>query len=254
MKVKKITKLLEKRYAKKLAYEGDPVGLYFIDENQEVEKVLVTLDLTIEVIEEAIKNEVDLVVTHHPFTYNGLEDEVVAFNNHKEELCRENNLGVYVLHTNYDVGYPGMNDVLIAKLGLSKIRTSKKANTDYMFLRHGQTNTTVYALAQDLKKIFDLKYVRVVGQNKPVKNVAIIGGDGSDFTVQIEAMKEEVDVLITGDYRYTRGLFAKENNLAVIEVPHSIEKVFIDEIAMLVSTLKVDVIKSKIDTDPFIIF
>jgi len=254
MKVKKITKLLEKKYNKKLAYPGDPVGLHFIEDNAEVEKVLITLDLTIDVINEALDHGVGLVITHHPFTYLGEEEEVKAFNEKKIAICKENNLGVYVMHTNYDVGYPGMNDILIEKLNLTKIRTSKKKNTDHMFFRHGETETTLYQLAAEIKKTFGYRYVRVIGHNKPVKKVALMAGNGADFAVQIEAMKEEADVYISGDFRYTRGLFAKENNLSVIEVPHSIEKVFIDDVYNQLEGLKVKVIKTQIDTDPFIVF
>lgn len=251
MKVKKIVDFLEARYDKGLAYEGDPIGLYVLDENREIDKVMVALDLTLEVFEEAVTNNVDLLVVHHPFTYNGEDPEVIAFNQHKMDLCQKQQLGVYVMHTNYDVADNGMNDVLISKLGLSDIRKSKLDNTSYQFMRHGKTQTTLYELADRLKSIFDLKFVRIIGEDKPVKKIGILGGDGSEFMVQIEALKEGVDAYITGDFRYTRGLYAKENNLAVIELPHSIENVFIDHVYNQLNDLDVEVIKTQINTDPF---
>jgi putative NIF3 family GTP cyclohydrolase 1 type 2 len=109
----------------------------------------------------------------------------------------------------------------------------------------------LFELADQLKTIFGLKFVRIVGDDKPIKNIGILGGDGSDFMVQIEALKENVDAYITGDFRYTRGLYAKENNLAVIELPHSIENVFIDHVFNQIKELEVEVIKTQINTDPF---
>lgn len=68
-----IVKYLEKRFPLNLAYEWDKVGLQVGSKNSKVERVLITLDVTIEVINEAIEQGASLIITHHPFIFNPLK-------------------------------------------------------------------------------------------------------------------------------------------------------------------------------------
>ena len=70
MKLKTLVKKIEAKYPLDLAYDWDNVGLLVGDFDNDIQKVLVVLEANEKVIDEAIENNVDLIVTHHPFIFN----------------------------------------------------------------------------------------------------------------------------------------------------------------------------------------
>ena len=73
IKCQTIIEIIERLAPKSLAEEWDNIGLQIGDPEVEVEKILISLDLTEEVVEEAIDNKVDMIVTHHPFIFKPLK-------------------------------------------------------------------------------------------------------------------------------------------------------------------------------------
>ncbi len=69
MLLKTIIKKIESKYPLNLAYDWDNVGLLVGDFDMNVEKVLVVLEANEKVIDEAIENNIDLIITHHPFIF-----------------------------------------------------------------------------------------------------------------------------------------------------------------------------------------
>lgn len=114
-----IIKQLETLFPKHLAYDKDPIGLHIGNVNRPLTKVLVTLDVTQAVVEEAIELGANLIVAHHPFIYRPLAS--INTNTPKGkivELCIKNDICVYSMHTNFDIAKNGMNDCLAHALGL----------------------------------------------------------------------------------------------------------------------------------------
>jgi len=73
MKTRDIINILEKKFPKINAEEWDNVGLLIGDNTKDVNKVLFCLDVTEKVIEKSIKNNVDLIISHHPVIFSGLK-------------------------------------------------------------------------------------------------------------------------------------------------------------------------------------
>ncbi|WP_018247773.1 Nif3-like dinuclear metal center hexameric protein [Orenia marismortui] len=120
VKLQQVTNLINKLAPKNLAYEWDNIGLQIGDYNQEVDKVLVTLDVNQQVLEEAIEKDVDLIVAHHPVIFKGISN--LRFNTPLGKLIQKaikNNISIYVAHTNYDIAEGGLNDILAKKLQLT---------------------------------------------------------------------------------------------------------------------------------------
>jgi len=121
IKLKSIIRKLEKKYPQNLKEEWDNVGLILGDSNQEVEKIQISLDVTEEVIENAIKNKTNLIITHHPMIFGSLK----KINNQtilgkKILKLLKKNISVYTLHTNLDSAKEGLNDYIVKKLGVQK--------------------------------------------------------------------------------------------------------------------------------------
>lgn len=118
MKLKQVAGILEKNFPINLAESWDNVGILVGEEQKEISKIQISLDLTLEVIENAVKNEVDLIITHHPFIFSPLK----KINNSSIEGKKilkliQNNIAVYTLHTNLDSAKDGLNSYIAEKLG-----------------------------------------------------------------------------------------------------------------------------------------
>lgn len=111
--------LFEKWSPKRFAMEGDPVGLHIGQLNRTAEKVLVTLDVNEEVIDEAIRIGANLIIAHHPPIFRPLKSLLTDTpQGSMIQKCIKNDIAVYAAHTNLDVAPGGVNDMLAEKLGL----------------------------------------------------------------------------------------------------------------------------------------
>lgn len=119
MKLKTITAYLEQ--VAPLAYQEsyDNSGLLVGDPNQNIDKALVTLDCTEEIIQEAITNNCNLIIAHHPLIFKGLK-KLTPENYISRALIKaiQNNIAIYAIHTNLDNVYGGVSSKIGEKLGL----------------------------------------------------------------------------------------------------------------------------------------
>ena len=131
IKIADVISQLEKWYPKTLAYEKDPVGLLLGSNAHPLTGVLVTLDVTEAVIDEAVSVGANLIVAHHPVIYKPLKTiDLHTVKGRIVEKCIKNDISVYAMHTNYDIAEEGMNDVLAKALGLTKTSPLIKTHTD----------------------------------------------------------------------------------------------------------------------------
>lgn len=112
--ISEIVSYLQKNVHPRLAFDWDNVGLQIGDGNQEVKKILLTLDVTENAIDKAINENVDLIISHHPFIFKAIKK---ITNPLYLKLIR-NNIAVFCAHTNLDVIKKGVNSALAAKLEL----------------------------------------------------------------------------------------------------------------------------------------
>ncbi|NLM51488.1 MAG: Nif3-like dinuclear metal center hexameric protein [Firmicutes bacterium] len=119
--VQMLTKILEKLAPKRLAEKWDNVGLQIGSYQDTVNKVLIALDLTEAVVEEAKKVGADFIITHHPFIFKPLQ--AIRTDLMPGKLVKEiilAGIGVYAAHTNLDLASGGVNDALAHCLGLKE--------------------------------------------------------------------------------------------------------------------------------------
>jgi dinuclear metal center YbgI/SA1388 family protein len=112
---------IEKKYPRHLAEEWDNVGLIIGDSNKVIKKVLVCLDITNEVVDEAISKGIDMIISHHPIIFKSIKK--LVRDNYISSLVMKMvraDINVYSMHTNYDNAIDGMNDILADLLGLKR--------------------------------------------------------------------------------------------------------------------------------------
>lgn len=256
MKVKEIVDYLLNKYPLELASSFDigKVGLQFGSMSKEVKKVMICLDGTSEVINEAIENNVDLLICHHPFLFSPILN--LDYNSplgKKMVKVFKSELNIFAMHTNFDSALNGMNDYLASLLGLENVYSIPEIPTNESFMRIGEIEKcSLVEFAYFVKETFNEECVRVVGDlDKNVKKVAIIGGSGASFVVA--AKKLGCDCIVTGEVKQNNAIDALEYNMGIIEVSHSVESFFKEYIKnMLEDEFKdVEFILSKKDVNPF---
>ncbi|ARD46779.1 Nif3-like dinuclear metal center hexameric protein [Sporosarcina sp. P33] len=128
-----IIELFEKWSPKQLAFEGDPIGLHIGQLNRPVDKVLVTLDVNEEVIDEAIEHGAALVIAHHPPLFRPVKAIMTNTPQGRMiEKCIKHDIAVYAAHTNLDIAKGGVNDMLADRLGIQETEPIENTASEYL--------------------------------------------------------------------------------------------------------------------------
>ena len=117
-----IQHILDSWTPKDIAWERDNVGLQIGSVHQRVRKILVTLDVTDAVINEARRKNVDVIISHHPLIFHPVK--AINSNDRVGRLLSElikSNIALYILHTNLDFTYNGISFSLAERLGLHNV-------------------------------------------------------------------------------------------------------------------------------------
>jgi dinuclear metal center YbgI/SA1388 family protein len=123
MKLKDLCAWLDAEVPLAFQEDYDNSGLQVGEPEQKLNKGLLTIDVTEEVIEEAIKSKCDIVISHHPLIFGGLRR--LAGKSPVERIVRKcilKNIAVYSAHTNLDITYSGVSRQIARKMGLQDIR------------------------------------------------------------------------------------------------------------------------------------
>lgn len=222
MKLKEIINLIEKWAPLELAEDFDNVGLILGDENVEVKKALITLDTLENVVDEAVENKCDLIISFHPIIFDGLKK--ITNNSYAKRVISKsikNNINIYAIHTNLDNHPKGVNfqiskylnlnntKILIPKIdckgGMGMIGELHKPAPEKEFLNY----------VKGIMKTSLIKHSTFL--NKKIKKVAVLGGSGS-FAIE-EAIKAGADCFITADLKY-HDYFRAENKILLLDIGH----------------------------------
>jgi dinuclear metal center YbgI/SA1388 family protein len=127
--IKEISNFLESFAPLRLQESYDNAGLIFGDENAKIDAVLVTLDVTEDVVEEAIQKKCGLIVAHHPIVFSGLK-KITGKNYVERTLLKaiKNDVAIYAAHTNLDSVTGGVNGKICEKLGLENCKILQPAS------------------------------------------------------------------------------------------------------------------------------
>lgn len=259
VKVKDIESFMNKLAPEVLKESFDNVGLMVGDENQNVTRVLLALDCTKKVIEEAIDKKCDMIITHHPLIFRK-PNRIVKSDLLGEKIITliKNNISLYSSHTNLDSVKDGINDTIVKMLGFDSDKIIEKSNNkNFECAGLGRiVYLNEYMNLDDLickiKKNLNVNVLRVVKGNENVKTLAIINGSGQDFIG--EAVKLGADCIITGDTTYHFASDYKELGVTIIDPGHFSTEwlVFLEAIKPLKEQFKnIEFINSNVSEDPY---
>lgn len=123
MKIKEVIQFLEHKYPLSSQADFDNCGLLVGDDSNEISSVLISLDCTEEIVEEAINRGANLIISHHPIIFSGLK-KITGKNYVEKTILKaiQNNIALYAIHTNLDHHISGVNEAIGAKLDLENLR------------------------------------------------------------------------------------------------------------------------------------
>lgn len=205
--------------------EWDNVGLLCGETSQPVSKVLIALDPTPNVVQEAIDIGADLILTHHPLIFDGLKNinDCTSTGADVIKLIRHG-ISAINAHTNLDCAPGGVNDVLAEALGLKDIQVIEPFGNDhqgrpYGLLRMGRLEEMpLDAFLASVKQKLVCKGLRYCDGEKTVRNVAVGGGSCAGELQQ--AVQAGCDTFVTADVKYHQFLDAKQLGINLIDAGH----------------------------------
>jgi len=254
-----LLKSFEELWPTATAEDWDRVGLILGHPASEVSRVLLSVDVTAEVVDEAIESSAQLLLTHHPMLLRQVHElgELTAKGNLITKAVR-GGLAIFAAHTNADVAIGGVSQSLAAALGLTEISPLDPVTG------HGcvgiVSSQKLVDFSRNVAKVLPpvAQGVRVAGDpERMVGRVALVGGAGDAFLGQ--ALESKADVFITSDLRHhpTQDFIELSQLVdgpALMDISHwAAESIWLESAAMQLSKLHSDVefAVSKIRTDPW---
>ena len=234
--IRNIADFLDIKFPVLKGEEWDHNGLVMGSIKSEFTSVLIALDLTSKVINEAISKNISLIITHHPFLFEETLSLEFKINPYKKKIFRKlQNTGIayYSLHTSFDIAPKGMPLAITTALGLIKKEYSiiKK----YGILIKSDKIQNIGDLTKLLKTSFNINSVDFYGDDyrAAIKKVAILPGAGSLEDIQA-IKKTDADILVTSDIKWSTLLNINELKIPLISISHYMENVFVEFVANII--------------------
>ena len=258
MRLYELADIINKRIPPAFQEAWDNCGFQINSGNREIKKALVALEISYDVIEEAVREKADLIITHHPLLFGGIKkvDMEDITGSYILDLVRAG-IDVFSCHTSFDKAEGGNNDFLASLLGLENIRPVTVDDTPDIITRMGEiAPLTLKELVEMIAERIsaDVSSITYVGDEKSViTRVGICTGAGSEY---IKASYENgCNVFITGDLRYHDAVTAREMGMNVIDAGHfGTEKILPDAFIDMINETgisDVEFIKATSERSPF---
>ena len=219
IKVKDIYNFIDSIAPYNTQAEFDNSGFTVGDMNAEVKTVLVSLDLTSEVLNEAEQIGAQLIVTHHPAIFDplkSLESDSAVYK------AAAKNISVISAHTNLDIAENGVNFALLNAIGIKNFTTSD--NDPFLkFADMGKISSDelIKRISASLGAT-----VRYNGVKKSILKLAVSSGAGGSSLD--EAIKQGADAFLTGEAKYHNFVEADEKGILLMAAGHfETENVFV---------------------------
>ncbi len=256
MILKELAAVFDTIFYKNLALDWDKIGLRVGNIQKDIRKILITLDLTDTVIQEAIEAKVDFILSHHPLLIEPMDSflDTISLGAKLLEIIKHD-IAIYTAHTNYDIMPEGLNVIFAKKLGIADIKPvylepacitkahpyeeNKITEGGLGIIGEFDIPVKLPAFFKKIKESLAISGFRwITGkthgksqkepatimndglQNKLVKKILVINGSANSFTQRIAVSDFDCDIVIVGELNYHSALEIAESGKIIIEIGH----------------------------------
>ena len=235
-------------YPVELASEWDSIGLIHGKKSQKVSGILLCVDITPEIFEEARALGFNAIVAHHPLF---LEDEIpFQYKANIMELAERYEIALMNCHTNADAMTPGVSDALAQALGIRHLTVIEPGDSlRYGIGRIGDIAETNYRdFVAHIERTLPTSVVRSTKEiSRDVRRVAVCAGSGASLLPLVR--ETDADVYITSDLKHHAvSEHLAEGGCALIDIDHGVaESLYLEGLkSSLSEVLDVDVVVSQL--------
>jgi dinuclear metal center YbgI/SA1388 family protein len=246
VKIIEVVNALERFAPLPLQAGFDNAGLQIGLTEAEVSGALLCLDVTEQIVDEAVGLGCNLIVSHHPLIFHKLA-RIIGENEVQRTVMKaiENHVTIVSMHTNMDSAKGGVNHKIAEKMELDHVRFFGKEQTVEAPVADGQQTATIVEggegvigefkepMAADdfiimLKRVFDVECV-MANQllRREIKSVAVCGGSGS-FLLP-EAIAQKADAFVTGEMNY-HDYFGHDQEIQIAVIGHYQSEQYTNEV------------------------
>lgn len=257
MYIKDIIHLVEEYAPLRLQANFDNSGLLCGDPERELTSVLLCIDVTEEVVNEAIAHGHNLIISHHPLIFSGLKHITPATYVERCVISAiKHDITIYAAHTNMDVVANGVSGRMADKLHLHSrhiLQPEGDPSEGNGFGIIGELESPIESMAflLQVKEVFHCDRLRyTLPHTSMIRKVAVCGGAGASFFNR--ALAHTVDIYISGDFKY-HDFFLTENRIMIADIGHYESEQFTKEIFYEILTKKISTFAvqfSEINTNP----
>ena len=237
MSVEDIYRVLDEISPFELQESWDNSGLLVGDWKQEVERVVLSIDLDEELLENLEENT--LVITHHPIIFGGLKQ--LQFNQYPAKLLQtmlKKNISNIAMHTNFDQTH--LNSYVATQV------LGYEINEKDGFVAYIDLDVDFDSFAKNIASKFGLEHIKCIKNHERISRIALTTGSGASLMKTIKA-----DCFLTGDIKYHDAMEAKTIGLSMIDIGHfESERYFGEVLAKDLENLGLSVIISS-SKNPF---
>lgn len=228
LKIKDVAAIIENYAPIKYKESYDNVGLMIGDREAVVSNILIALDCTMNVIEEAKNKECNLIINHHPILFlkpsTITKDSLIG--NKIIEIIK-GDINVYAAHTNLDSARGGLNDIFMELLEfknyktieLSKANDSQDEISGVGRIIDLEEEITLENLCLHVKNKLELSNLKYSGaEETKIRKIAVVNGSGEDYFKLSKSLG--ADCIITGDTTYHYVSDYREEGMCIIDAGH----------------------------------
>ncbi len=222
MLLREIIHIIESVAPRSAQEQWDNSGMQVGDTGRDISATLLTTDITIDVVNEAIMHKCQLIISHHPLLFHGLK-QVCGQTPQAQivEMAIKNNIAIYSAHTNMDAVLNGVSGQLAQLLGIQQYRILVPTQSEQIGLG------VIGQLAQPMEYTQFLNHVRntlhttyiryTLPAKQQVQTIALCGGSGAELIEN--AIAQQADVYITADCKYHE-MQAADKRIGLIDIDH----------------------------------
>ena len=243
----------------------DNCGMQIDLGKENAERILICLEITNAVIEEAKQKKVDFIITHHPLYFNAVKkiDNHTLIGKYTIALI-EAGISVYASHTCFDKIVGGNNTKICEMLGLINPEPLFTGTGPFDYVGYTAEFAEEKTFGEVIKKVAHVLQrapgeLRYVGEeNMLIKKIGVCSGAGAELVPK--AAERGCALFITGDIRYHEAAAASETGMALIDAGHfGTEKIFAENMAKQLRCIleqkkeesKTEIFVSESDKNPF---